>query len=358
MTSLTSFPSALSADTPVATALRHPQARELLEDALPELRDSAMKMILGGRALGLVIATSPATAASPERTRDLWSRLAALPPVADEHRSPAPAVEPSPEYEGSGVPRGSARARFERTVPLFGRFELVLDGPAHGNPFTDVRLGAVVDTPSRSVEVPGFYDDGGVYRVRYLVEEPGEHRFRTTSTARSLDGIDGSFTVEEPAAGHGPVRVEGAFHFAHADGTRHIPVGTTAYAWTHQGDDLEERTLATLAASPFNKVRMCVFPKSYLFNENEPVRFPFPGMPEPGSTSGVSMSSSGDTSRSGSRSWGTSGSRRTSSSSTPTIAGASPRWTRPRTTATSPTRSRGWPPSPTCGGPWPTSTTS
>jgi len=39
---------------------------------------------------------------------------------------------------------------------------------------------------------------------------------------------------------------------------------------------LQERTLATLAGSPFSKLRMCVFPKSYLFNTNEPDRYPFP----------------------------------------------------------------------------------
>ena len=53
------------------------------------------------------------------------------------------------------------------------------------------------------------------------------------------------------------------------------PLGTTAYAWTHQPERLQERTLATLAASPFRKLRMCVFPKSYLFNTNEPERYPF-----------------------------------------------------------------------------------
>ncbi|MGN6125657.1 MAG: DUF5605 domain-containing protein, partial [Humibacter sp.] len=89
---------------------------------------------------------------------------------------------------------------------------------------------------------------------------------------------EGAFTVVGPQVGkHGPVRVARTFHFEYADGTRYLPVGTTAYAWTHQGDELEERTLRTLAGSPFNKLRMCLFPKSYLFNHNEPERFPFSG---------------------------------------------------------------------------------
>ena len=75
----------------------------------------------------------------------------------------------------------------------------------------------------------------------------------------------------------GPVQVADKYHFSYADGTRYLPVGTTAYAWTHQDEEVEERTLKTLAAGPFNKLRMCVLPKSYTYNENEPPRYPFPG---------------------------------------------------------------------------------
>ncbi len=52
-----------------------------------------------------------------------------------------------------------------------------------------------------------------------------------------------------PSAGnHGPVRVRYATHFGYEDGTPYVPIGTTGYAWTHQGDRLEEQTLATLRA--------------------------------------------------------------------------------------------------------------
>lgn len=106
--------------------------------------------------------------------------------------------------------------------------------------------------------------------------EEGDWEFRTTSTARSLDGIAGAFRCAG-VSGHGPVRVADTFHFRYADGTRYVPVGTTAYAWTSQPAALEERTLRTLAESPFNKVRMCVFPKSYVYNHNDPEYFAFEG---------------------------------------------------------------------------------
>ena len=40
-------------------------------------------------------------------------------------------------------------------------------------------------------------------------------------------------------------------------------------------DALEEQTLETLKTAGFNKMRMCVFPKDYIFNKNEPVHYPF-----------------------------------------------------------------------------------
>ena len=48
-----------------------------------------------------------------------------------------------------------------------------------------------------------------------------------------------------------------------ADGTPFYPFGTTCYAWIHQPEALQRQTLESLAQNPFNKVRMCVFPKWY-----------------------------------------------------------------------------------------------
>jgi hypothetical protein len=75
------------------------------------------------------------------------------------------------------------------------------------------------------------------------------------------------------------VSVRSQFHFVYADGAPYIPVGTTCYVWNHQRDALEECTLETLKTAPFNKLRMCVFPKHYDYNQNEPVYHPFEGAP-------------------------------------------------------------------------------
>jgi hypothetical protein len=161
-------------------------------------------------------------------------------------------------------------------VEQWGMFELALQGSAAGNPFQDVELSAEFSHGHRTVSVRGFYDGEGVYKVRFMPDTVGEWRYCTGSNSKLLHAHAGTFECVAPAAAnHGPVRVANTFHFAYADGTPYRQIGTTCYAWTHQGDALEEQTLATLAASPFNKIRMCVFPKSYDFNQNEPIYYPF-----------------------------------------------------------------------------------
>ena len=91
------------------------------------------------------------------------------------------------------------------------------------------------------------------------------------------------------------MRVSNTYHFTYADGTPYKQVGTTCYAWTHQSDELEEQTLATLRSAPFNKLRMCIFPKHYLFNENEPTLYPFPCLSRGSSTWDISRILTGET---------------------------------------------------------------
>jgi len=162
-------------------------------------------------------------------------------------------------------------------IEQWGVFETTLHGSAAGNPFQEVQLAAHFSYQHRTVAVDGFYDGDGVYRVRFMPDTPGEWRYRTLSNRAELDGIEGRFTCTAPAPGnHGPVRVAGTWHFAYADGTPYKQIGTTCYVWNLQGPELEARTLATLAESPFNKIRFCVFPKHYRYNENEPEHYPFP----------------------------------------------------------------------------------
>ena len=71
-------------------------------------------------------------------------------------------------------------------------------------------------------------------------------------------------------------------HFEHADGTEHFSVGTTSYAWVHHNASTRAATLRSLESTgAFNKVRMALFPKWFLYNHEEPQSglYPFAGGP-------------------------------------------------------------------------------
>jgi len=168
----------------------------------------------------------------------------------------------------------------EPTVEQWGVYEAAFAGPTNGNPFVDVQLTARFSQGDTSVAVTGFYDGAGRYCVRFMPEKTGVWHYVTTSNAKVLDGQTGELEATAPAPNnHGPVRVAHTYHFAYADGQPYWEMGTTCYAWIHQDEALQEETLKTLATSPFNKLRMCVFPKRYDWNTNEPVLYPFEGTP-------------------------------------------------------------------------------
>jgi hypothetical protein len=157
-------------------------------------------------------------------------------------------------------------------------FEYVLAYQADSNPFVDVRLEAVFTHEDQRVNISGFYDGDGVFKIRFMPNREGLWQFVTQSNVTELNGQQEEFICIAPGAGnHGPVRVAQHTHFAYEDGSPYIPVGTTCYVWNLQGDELEEQTLKTLEQAPFNKMRMCVFPKRFPFNQNEPPSYPFPG---------------------------------------------------------------------------------
>src|SRR4051812_32644393 len=84
-------------------------------------------------------------------------------------------------------------------------FELTLPWSAEGNPFLDVAFTAQFSYQHRVIEVEGFYDGDGVYRVRFMPDTLGIWRYRTQSRVAALDGVEGAFTCVEPGSvNHGP----------------------------------------------------------------------------------------------------------------------------------------------------------
>ena len=173
-----------------------------------------------------------------------------------------------------------AFANSASTVEKWGVFELTINGPTHGNPFTDVTLSAKFTNGNRIYTPEGFYDGDGVYKIRFMPDAEGSWQYTTQSNSESLNNMKGSFNCTSASTdNHGPVRVQSTHYLAYEDETPYFQIGTTSYAWAHQGDEMEQQTLITLATAPFNKMRMCVFPKDYVYNKNEPVYYPFEGEP-------------------------------------------------------------------------------
>jgi len=167
------------------------------------------------------------------------------------------------------------------SVEQWGIYDIALSGPTNGNPFVDVRFSAVFDNGSQQLEVPGFYDGDGIYRIRFMPVAQGNWSYETKANRWELTGKTGSFVATQPGTNnHGPVRVHNTYHFAYADGTPYKQIGTTIYNWIDTPDELQEETLRTLAASPFNKARMLITqqPTPYQ-NKFAPPRWPFAGRP-------------------------------------------------------------------------------
>lgn len=169
-------------------------------------------------------------------------------------------------------------------VEQYTVFELDLNGPFGGNPFLDVQLSAEFKFRSRVCYCEGFYDGDGIFKIRFMPDEPGNWTFITKSNVKQLDSKKGNFTCfAHTSVNHGPVKVRNTYDFGYTDGTPFYPVGTTCYAWVHQPEELVKQTLATLATTAFNKIRMTVMPKNYdVYINNEPPFYPYEGSKEKG----------------------------------------------------------------------------
>lgn len=158
---------------------------------------------------------------------------------------------------------GAARAASQAVqVEQWGLFETALTAPGASEPFRTAVTG-VFTQGETTVRAPGFYDGGDVYRIRFSPPTLGAWRWRVESDLKALNGQEGRFEAIAPSSGnHGPVAVQDDYHFAYADGAPFRQIGTTSYGWTHQPEARRRQTLETLAASPFNKLRMLVFPNA------------------------------------------------------------------------------------------------
>lgn len=162
------------------------------------------------------------------------------------------------------------------TIEQWALFEVSLSGPTIGNPFKDITLTARFTLEHRTVQVAGFYDGEGIYRIRFMPDAPGHWTYVTASSSPQLAGKTGAFTCSPPttSGNHGPVTVAQEFHFQYADGVRYFPFGTTTYAYLFSSDEDARLSLEGMK-SYFNKTRICILPKPLGVDKEKQI-LPFP----------------------------------------------------------------------------------
>ena len=163
-------------------------------------------------------------------------------------------------------------------IHQYDMFETHLSSHFDGNPF-DIDLEVEMQSPNGSVKrIHGFYDGEERFAFRFMPEQLGKHSYRTRCSLASLNDKQGFFhCIPARANKHGKVIVKDKYWFAYRDGSNYFEAGTTCYAWIHQNEDIQNRTLETLSRAYFNKIRMCIFPKWYEYNHTQPLHYPFVG---------------------------------------------------------------------------------
>lgn len=148
-------------------------------------------------------------------------------------------------------------------------FELKFKGSEPKSSHVAVDLVAEFACGEKIKAVKGFYDGDGTYIVRFLPETPGDYVWHVKGVIEA-NGQERCV----PSKNKGIIRVKET-HFIDANGDVFLPIGTTVYALSHQTDKIVKNTFKSLKNAPFNKIRHCVFPKHYEYNNNEPELFPF-----------------------------------------------------------------------------------
>jgi hypothetical protein len=127
----------------------------------------------------------------------------------------------------------------DSSMATYARFEQSLESSAnYANPVQEASVTAKFTAPNGSTAtVPGFWDGGKTWRVRFAPTVPGAWKFEITCSDASNQGLkkSGSFTATAPAgqarfAAHGPISVAAdGRYFLHSDGTPFFWLGDTAW---------------------------------------------------------------------------------------------------------------------------------
>ena len=161
-------------------------------------------------------------------------------------------------------------------IEQWDRFEAKFEHKSSKNNFSEVNISATFTGKDTTISVQGFYDGNNTFIIRFMPSKMGIWKYSTQSNIVELNNKKGEFEcIKAESNNHGMVKVSDVYNFKYADGKQYFPFGTTAYAWTHMTNDVQEMTLKTLKNTGFNKIRMGIFPKNYDLVKEEPTLYPY-----------------------------------------------------------------------------------
>ena len=124
------------------------------------------------------------------------------------------------------------------------------------NPYLSVELRAEFRAPKGDTyRMPGFWDGGRRYKIRFAPLVEGEWAFRVSSSIERFSGKIGTFTAT-PAATPGFVIPFNVHHFRYSrPDTPHLWMGDTCYRFVTIPVETFRRLIDLRAAQKFNHVR-------------------------------------------------------------------------------------------------------
>ena len=115
------------------------------------------------------------------------------------------------------------------TIEQYHTHDFEFRAQVDGNPFEVELTGIFTGPAGAQLRVPGFYDGGGVWKIRFSPTRLGAWELRTQSPVAALSGQSKSIrcVANRNPAIHGGLRIDPAYpyHFVHEDGTRYFLMG-------------------------------------------------------------------------------------------------------------------------------------
>lgn len=109
----------------------------------------------------------------------------------------------------TGCDRGMTEQKFFQWQVI--EFKFTASRSTYGEPWKDVKMTMEFTGPGgEAITIPGFWDGGRTWKVRFAPPSPGEWLYVTASNDSGLAGHEGAITVE-PANSDNPLYMHGGF---------------------------------------------------------------------------------------------------------------------------------------------------